>query len=192
MSGYRDYMLLLRPDEFVTGKIAYYKAVAESLVGEYPSCKSTAHISIAQYPRQKPFMFQPALDILQRKLETLKPVSVTVNNFKFFVHKNNTYTIYAAIDLNLQSDNWFNQICKHMRINRKSLTPHITVARTINENQFLRLWPHFRFVPFKAQCLLDNLTVLEKETLNPSSKWSICREFKFYREQDLAVELQKK
>lgn len=182
MSGYCDYMLLLRPDEPVNARIAYYKAFAEGLIGNYPSARSTAHISIAQYIRRKPFVMRPAIDDLHPRLRTMKAVTLQINNFNFFVHKNDTFTIYAAIEPTYRGDNWFNTLAQHLHVNRKSFIPHLTIARAINENAFYKLWPQFKYMVFRQPFVIDNLTVLERETLNSYSKWSIYHEFKFESE----------
>lgn len=179
MTSYMDYMLLLRPDDRVCAEISGYKKFAAGLVGNYPSMGSTAHISIAQYTRKKPYIMRPALDGLQPKLKVIPAVSLQINNFKFFVHKNNTYTIYAAIEATYQSDNWFTTLGRHLRISKSQITPHITIARTINENSFYKLWPHFKYITFRQRFMVNSLTVLERETLNSQSKWAIYHDYLF-------------
>ncbi len=179
MTGYSDYMLLLRPDERICAEISSYKKLAAGLIGIYPSMGSTAHISVAKYTRTKPFIMRPALEGLQPRLKSMPAVTLQVNNFKFFVHKNNTYTIYAVIEATYQSDNWFAALGKLLRISKSQFMPHITIARGINENSFYKLWPHFKYLTFRQRFMLNSLTVLERETLNSQSKWSILHEFMF-------------
>jgi 2'-5' RNA ligase len=179
MTEYADYMLLLRPDERICAEIAGYKKFAAGLIGDYPSMASTAHISISKYTRKKYYVMRPAIESLQPKLKGMSSIMLQVNNFKFFVHKNNTYTIYAAIEATYQSDNWFAALGKQLHISKSQFTPHITIARSINENCFYKLWPHFKYITLKHQFTINSLTVLEKETLNSHSKWSILHEFMF-------------
>jgi 2'-5' RNA ligase len=179
MTGYSDYMLLLRPDERICAEISSYKKLAAGLIGNYPSMGSTAHISIARYTRTKPYMMRPAIERLQPKLKNMQAVTLQINSFKFFVHKNNTYTIYAVIEATYQSDNWFAALGKQLRISKSQMTPHITIARSINENSFYKLWPHFKYIIFRQRFMVNSLTVLERETLNNQSKWAIFHEFMF-------------
>jgi 2'-5' RNA ligase len=179
MTGYFDYMLLLRPDERICAEINSYKKLAAGLIGNYPSMGSTAHISIVKFPRKKPYIMRPAIEGLQPKLKNMQVVTLQINNFKFFVHKNNTYTIYAVIEATYQSDNWFAALGKQLRITKSQFTPHITIARSINENSFYKLWPHFKYIIFRQRFMVNSLTVLERETLNNQSKWIIFHEFIF-------------
>ncbi|OKS85852.1 hypothetical protein RG47T_1298 [Mucilaginibacter polytrichastri] len=172
-------MLLLRPDDRICAEISSYKKFAAGLIGDYPSMGSTAHISVSKYTRKKPYIMRPAIETLQPKLKGMPAVTLQINNFKFFVHKNNTYTIYAAIEATYQSDNWFAALGKQLHISKSQLTPHITIARSINENCFYKLWPHFKYITFRQRFMINSLTVLERETLNSQSKWSIFHEFMF-------------
>ena len=179
MTGYTDYMFLLRPDGEICNEIKNYKKFAAGLVGDYPSMHSTAHISVAKYIRGKPYIMQQAIDSLHNKLSTMPVVQLQLNGFKFFIHKNDTYTIYAAIEPTFQSERWFASLSKQMSLAKGTFVPHITVARTINENAFFKLWPHFKYFNFKQHCTLSCLTVLQRETLNSNAKWAIYKEFKF-------------
>lgn len=180
MHGYTDYMLLLRPDEHISYQISNYKTLAAGIIGDFPSMRSAAHISVIHYTRKKPYIMRPAIDDLERKLSTMKAVRLQLNNFRFFVHKNDTYTIYAVIEPTYKTDGWFSILAKHMHINKNQFIPHITIARSINENSFLRLWPHFKYLVFRETCLINSLTVLERETLNSRAKWDIYRDIKFH------------
>ncbi len=179
MRGYTDYMFLLRPDEHVCQEIKSYKNFAAGLVGDYPSMYSTAHVSVMRYDRRKSYIMQQAIDTLQIKLRKLPTIELQINNFKFFIHKNDTYTIYAAIEPTMQSDQWFTAFSKQLNLAKGSFIPHITIARTINENAFFKLWPQFKYMTFKRQFVVNSLTILDRETLNSRAKWAIYREIKF-------------
>lgn len=179
MHGYNDYMLLLRPDEHISFQIGNFKAFAANIIGDYPSMHSAAHISIKQYPRQKQYVIKPAMESLERNLNIMRAIRLQINNFRFFATKDARYTIYAVIEPTYKSDEWFSTLCKHMHINKKQLVPHITVVRTIDENSFLRLWPHFRYKVFRDSFLVTHFTILERETLNTRAKWQIYRDIKF-------------
>lgn len=179
MSGYMDYMLLLRPDEEICREIKGYKNFASELVGDYPSMHSTPHISVMKYTRRKPYIMRQAIDGLNISLKAMPAVQLKINGFKFFIHKNDTYTIYAAIEPTFQSDRWFALLSKHLRLPKGSFIPHITIARTINENAFFKLWPNFKYINFQRRFLVNCLTVLERETLNSRAKWAIYQEMLF-------------
>ena len=148
-------------------------------MGDYPSMNSTAHISVTRYDRRKSYIMQQAIDGLQIKLIRMPVITLTTADFRCFKHKNDTYTIYVAIEPTMQSDQWFASLSKILNLPKGALTPHITIARTINENAFFKLWPQFKYMKFKQQFKVNALTVLERETLNSKAKWAIGREIKF-------------
>jgi 2'-5' RNA ligase len=181
MSAYKDYLFLLRPTELVARQIKFFKEKALEMIGPYPSFKSSAHISLIEYPRQKPFMMQPAIDTMAQKIEGFPSIQIQINGFNFFEHSEDKLTIFAAIQPTYQSDKWFDNLYKQSLLKKKS-TPHITIARNIPVDSFYKLWPYFRYSNYKERFDITALTILERETLDPFKKWQIHREIPFRKE----------
>ncbi|QQL50943.1 2'-5' RNA ligase family protein [Mucilaginibacter ginkgonis] len=176
MTGCRDYNVLLRPDELLCFEISNLKGFAYSLIGEYKSRQSTAHISVMIYQRQKPYIMEQAIDNLNIRLRQMPAVKLQLNNFNFFIHKNDTFDIYAAIEPSAVSDKWFAELRKQFRISKSQLLPHISIARAISVDQFYRLWPRFRYMKCRITFHINCISILERDSLDKRLKWNIYRE----------------
>ena len=186
MTGYKDYFVLLRPDELVSIEINNCKGYARTIIGDYKSLHAAPHISVIKYLRQKPFIIEQSIDILCIQLRRLPAVTLQVNHFNYFIHKNDTYTIYAALQPTNQSDKWFTDLRKQLNIAKGQLFPHITVARTIDENSFLKLWPHFRYRQCRLNFHVNYITILERESHNTQARWKIYREISLMAKNEVA------
>lgn len=70
---YEDHLMLLSPPEIIRTEIARYKKASAKLIGDYQSMNSPAHISIQHKERQKPFMTDRNVDLLETELRSLPP-----------------------------------------------------------------------------------------------------------------------
>ncbi len=183
MTSYKDYFLLLSPGEQVNKTIKLCKILTKSIIDDFPSVNSSAHISIRRYLRQKPYVIESAIDRLEAKINRIPCANLQIENFNFFVHPHDKVTFYAAIKPTFQVDNWLSKITACVQIPANSVTPHITIARTIQVDSFYKVWPKFYNKSYREDFIIDRLLILEKETLNPESKWRIYRELKFDKSQ---------
>lgn len=179
MVGYKDYFLLLSPDDKIKERINYYKEFATSLIADFPSAGSKAHVSIKQYIRQKPYLLEQMIDQLELKLRTMPPVTFKIDDFKFFIHPNSYMTIYAAIQPNYATDKWLALLRQQLKLSIIDFIPHITVARKIDIDSFYKLWPRFHYFNCKESFLIDRLYILERETFGADKKWKIYKELPF-------------
>ncbi|WP_431198507.1 2'-5' RNA ligase family protein [Mucilaginibacter sp. P25] len=110
MSIYEDYLLLLSPPDTVKHEIARYKKASARLIGSYQSMDSPAHISIQHLERQKPFMADKNLELMEQALNTMPPVLLHMDGFYHFTHLHSRMTIYANIRATPATDEWFNTL----------------------------------------------------------------------------------
>jgi 2'-5' RNA ligase len=178
MESYNDYLFLLQPSDPVKQQIGHCKVKASDYIGIYPGMKSTAHVSIEELTRQKPYVIKSLLDSVRNKISGMPPVNLQIDGFQFFTHNEQYMTIYAAIKPTYKTDNWFLLLKKQLNAKR-TITPHITVTRHIPVNSFYRLWPHLRVFPYKDTFTADRLTILERETFKPNAKYRIYEELYF-------------
>lgn len=179
MTSYKDYFFLLPPGEHIITSVKYCKLLVQSMINDYPGCQSKAHISIKQYPRQKPYMIDSVVDQMEAKLKTMPCITLKTDDFRFFEHPNNIITLYTAIKPTFKADNWLNELRANLNISAGQFVPHITVAKTIPVDNFYKVWPRFYNRKFQDEFLVDRLFILEKETLNAHAKWKVYREIRF-------------
>jgi 2'-5' RNA ligase len=175
---YEDYLMLLTPPEEIKHEITRYKKASAKLIGNYKSMDSPAHISILHLERQKPFMAETNINQIEKSLNTLPPVLLHIDGFKYFTHLHGRMTIYAHIRITPSVDEWFTSLKKKLKI-RKTIIPHITITRDIPGNDFDLLWPNFRHKKLVEPFWANELTMLKRETFAPSPQWTPFKVFEF-------------
>ncbi|MFD1258910.1 2'-5' RNA ligase family protein [Mucilaginibacter terrae] len=181
MESYYDYLFLLQPSEHVKKQINHCKFKASDYIGPYPGMKSTAHISIEDLTRQKPYVIKSLIDGVRNKIASMPPVTLQIDGFQFFTHNENYMTIYAAIKPTYKSDNWFSLLKKQLN-SKTAITPHITVTKHIPVDAFYKLWSELRLVNYKETFTADRLTILQRETFKPNARYAIYEELHFKNE----------
>ena len=171
--------MLIAPPQNVRYDIDRYKRASARLIGDFEGMRSPAHISVNHQHRCKPFVARHAIMQMGEKLGMLTPQELHISNFKYFKNDDSSYTIYACVVVNDFTARWFKGLQNSMRIIQKQVVPHIVIARNIPPDKFKKLWPKFEQARFQTKFLADRLTVLEKETYVPHSRWQIIKEFKF-------------
>ena len=124
MKGYMDYMMVLSPSENVKEIVKSHKLESVKIIGNYESMHSIAHISIANLVRQKNFITEPQISLLEKKLKALPPISLTIDGFDHFSHGSDFKTIYARIRSTPGTAKWFKELKKPLYM-KQYLVPHI-------------------------------------------------------------------
>ncbi len=172
MKNYADFMILLSPSDKVKALVRDHKLYTAEVIGDYESMNSIAHIAIKKMHRQKSFVTEPAIKLLNRKLEALTAINLTVDGFDYFNHGEDYKTIYAKIGSTPEVTQWFKTLKKHLNI-EEFMVPHITIARNIPVSDFNQLWPHLKTIKWSESFTVNELTVLQKETFAPFAKWEV-------------------
>ena len=172
MKNYADFMILLSPSDKIKALVAGHKQYALGIIGNYESMHSIAHISIKKMHRQKSFLTEPAIRSLNPKLATIPSVTLSIDGFDYFNHGEDFKTIYAKISSSPEVTQWFKMLKKHLNM-KEFMVPHITIARNIPVSDFDRLWPHFKAIKWSESFMVNELTVLQKETFTPFAKWEL-------------------
>lgn len=178
MTMYEDYLMLLSPPETVKHEVARYKKASAKLIGNYQSMDSPAHISILHLDRQTHSMKEKTNGVMEPSLRQLPPVLLHMDGFGHFPHLHAKMTIYANIRSTPAVDEWFSQLKKKLKI-KKTLTPHITIARNIPEKDFKILWPHFKHKQLVEPFWVNALTVVKRDTFDAYAKWEFYKKYEF-------------
>jgi hypothetical protein len=179
MESYTDYLMLIAPPKSVIYDIGRYKRASARLIGDFPGMNSPAHISINHQHRCKPFIARHAISQMGEKLGLLSTHEIQIYNFKYFTHGQTGFTIYACVVMNERTARWFKGLQSSMRIIQKNVVPHITIVKNISPDKFKLLWPKFEECRYQNSFTAECLTVLERETYVPQSRWQKYKEFRF-------------
>jgi 2'-5' RNA ligase len=176
MTGYQDYLIVLSPSESVIKRVRQLKEFSEGVIGEYDSRYATAHITVQYWPRKKPVWIEPMIPKLERDLQNLSPVILDINGFDFFDHAEKP-TIYTKLSATPQTEVWFKQLRKYF--NKPDYVPHITIAKSISNIAFNKLWPHFKNKEWNEQIKFDKLTILRREAIGHDKSYKKIKEIPF-------------
>ena len=178
MTAYHDYLIVLLPSEGVAKKVQKLKDFSYSLIGEYDSHYAEAHITVQYWPAKKSTWVEPLIPKLERELQTLPPVLLTVDGFDIFGQQDHQ-TIYAALCLTPLTDIWFKQLRNFF--NRADFKPCVTIAKSIPAAAFAKLWPCIKNLEWKEQFEVEKLTVLRRETIGYNKSYKVFKEIPFNR-----------
>jgi len=159
----RDYFIVIPPVHDIGLKIMYYKLKAWELIGEYPSLHSKAYITVNHDLNIQALVFEENLTYYRQKLPCINAFEIKVCGFGKFKHHENSYTIFAKIEINpvLQE-----MLLAFNRMLSKGVikTPHITIAKTISKEKADILWQYFEGLKFEYSFYADKINVLETPT----------------------------
>ena len=156
-----------------------FKMASVNVIGHFEGMYSTANITITHQTRCKPFLIQPAILIMEKKLSTISPIEIQINGFNFFNHGQSAKTIYAQIELTPCTENWFRLLKKQLGIRVKNFVPHISIVKNIPVQSFNKLWPKFQNREYIQTFTIDRITVLHRETYVEYCEWRIYKELFF-------------
>jgi len=179
MTAYADYLMIISLPADLAKEISRYKRASVNAIGHFEGMHSKAYITITHQVRCKPFLAQPAILRMGQRLSTMPPVELYLNGFDHFNHNQTTKTIYAKIEHTGRAENWFKLLTMQMGIKVKDFVPHITIAKNIPVTAFNKLWPNFEKREFKHSFIVNNLTILHRDTFAEHHEWKVYRELHF-------------
>ncbi|MEN0055632.1 MAG: hypothetical protein AAGC65_18285 [Mucilaginibacter sp.] len=181
---YKDYLTIISPPERVNDKIRLFKRACGNSIGKFPGMYAKAHISFdiirdsIDKHSKTPLTLKPFYELVDFKIRTIPAHELKINGFDFFCHGPNFRTIYAALEMNEDTENWFRTVKQALRINRK-LKPHITITRKISTEFFNVLWPYFQNTEYQDSFEAESLLILEKESGNPFNHYKEYKKLPF-------------
>jgi 2'-5' RNA ligase len=182
MTGYQDYLIVLSPPENIIGSIKKLKDFSFGKIGGYESHYSKAHITVQPWPRKKPVWIEPLIPKLVRDLQTLPPITLDITGFAYF-DQQDYKTIYAKLNSTPATKIWFKTLRRFF--SNENSEPHITIARSIPNEDFKKLWPHFKNMQWNEQFKVDKLTILRREMIGHDKIYKVFKEISFNNKLDL-------
>jgi len=179
MTSYADYLMIISPPDNIIKEISRYKRASVNVIGHFDGMHSTANITITHQTRCKPFLAQPAIEQMAKRLSTMPPVELQINGFGFFNHAQSAKTIYAVVAITPKTESWFRLLKKQMGIKVQNFVPHIIIARNIPITAFNKLWPNFENREWSETFMVDSLTILHRDTFVEYCEWRIYKELFF-------------
>ncbi len=181
MKSYQDYLIILSPPENIINYIKALKEKSATVIGAFEAQRSVPNVTVQAWPRKKPVWVEPLIPKLERDLQSLPTIPLEINGFGFF-DQQEFQTIYAKINSTPETRLWFKLLRKFF--STPPFEPHITIARSIEYEDFKKLWPHFKDQPFNARFIVDKLTILRRETIGYDKAYKVFKEVPFNQKLD--------
>jgi len=179
MESYQDYLMIISPPDDVIKQISLYKRASVNKIGQFKGMHSIAHINITRQERCKPFMAEPFILNMEKKLLSMPPVELHINGFNFFKHGEVGFTIYAVINVAAPNQHWFKLLRRQMGIKVVNFVPYITVLKNIPPSAFKKLWPYFESSIYQTTFKAQSLSILNRETFAEHAEWQPYKELHF-------------
>jgi len=178
MQNYTDYLMIISAPESIIKEIDRYKRASINLIGHFEGMHSAAYITVTCQTRCKPFLVQPAIANMAKRVGTMPPVELRLNGFGFF-NNGPAKTIYAKVGQTEQTTNWFRLLKLQMGIKIKNFVPYIPIANNLPATSFNKLWPNFENRPWQENFIVNSFTILHRETYVEYCEWKVYRELFF-------------
>ena len=148
-----EFFLVISPSQTIMDYVSYLKREIKKIVGHnYPSAFAKAHISLFKYPdhHTESFLYQVDSEVSRQKA-----FHVHVRDLGVFKHGANG-TIYLNIEHK-------SPICDLVELwTRKTINPHITIARNLEPNDFIKAREIVKDISYENDFICDRITVLKK------------------------------
>lgn len=159
-SPVQELFFLISPQPHIKSDVSVLKDDVHYLLGHtYESHKSLAHISLFQYENGNPELIDDLLEFVESKARYIESFNVFLKDFGAF-RNGSKRTIYMDIVNKYAIQDVFEKIVKE----DKNFTPHITIAKNLTEEEYLRCMPYLKGLKYGNQHFTcDRITVLARE-----------------------------
>jgi hypothetical protein len=179
MLSYADYLIVISLPDDVKNQIGRYKRASVNLIGEFEGIQRTPYLIITHQVRCKPFLVQPAIDLMAKRISTMPPIELQINGFGNCSKGYNAKSIYAQIAVNEKVNNWFKLLNKQIGLKTTNAVPHIPLVPNIPLTAFNKLWPNLVNKPLITPFTVNSLTILHRDTFADYCEWALYKELTF-------------
>lgn len=153
----KELYFIIAPPRHILSDVSVLKDDVHYLIGhKFEDMKSKGHIPLFKY---KDRYTKEIIRFVESKAAEFEPFNVLLKDFGVFVN-NMKRTIYMDIVYKSPIQEIFSRLVKE----DPSFTPHITIAKNLDEDEFIRCWPYLKSLKYGNQHFhCDKITVLMKE-----------------------------
>lgn len=166
-SPVKELFFILSPARHIKSDVSVLKDDVHYLIGHsFEDQRSTAHIALFRYADEH------AADMIahvEEKAATLEPFNVFLKDFGVFYNGSR-----RSIYLDIVNKSPIREIVEKTIREDENFTPHITIAKNLTHEDFLKCWPYLKELNYGNQHFLcDRITVL---TRTEQEKWEVYKE----------------
>ena len=151
----KELFFIIAPPRHIISDVSVLKDDVHYLTGRtFNDRFSKAHISLFKYHDKH---LDDMIDFVEEKACEFKPFNVFVKDFGAF-HHGSSRTIYMDIVNKYPIRDIFEKLIK----GNTDFIPHITIARNISDEDFLKSWPYLASLRYSQHFTCDCITVLAR------------------------------
>lgn len=171
-----DYLLVINPDSQVSEDVKGMKMRLANALGYYNSQFSKAHISLfrSEFPRRFEDTFIEMLETVSKRQNGF---TVYTSRLEKFDHGTSKHTIYVNVANPKPVAELHRKIMQLFNLAGNHFVPHITVARSINTDQMLKVYDHVRNQLFVRSFDCHSFRLLRKPA--SGGHYEVVKEFTF-------------
>lgn len=153
----KELYFIIAPPRHILSDVSVLKDDVHYLIGNrFEDMRSKGHIPLFKY---KDKYANEMIRFVESKSSEFEPFNVLLKDFGVFTNGTKR-TIYMDIVYKSPIQEIFAKLVKE----DPSFVPHITIARNLEEEEFLRCWPYLKGLRYGNQHFhCDRITVLLKE-----------------------------
>ena len=160
-----EILFLISPSYDIKVNHSGFKDLVYKQIGPFKSRRSKAHISLLRIETTEELIFR-YITVFKTLLRNVKPFSIHLNGFRVFDHKSKK-TIYS----HLLNQEHIANIFRLLNCSEKPFIPHITIAKSLTNDQFKRVWPLFENRLYKKSFFCSYITILVR-TVDSDESWN--------------------
>ncbi|HYI77313.1 MAG TPA: 2'-5' RNA ligase family protein [Chryseolinea sp.] len=165
----RELFFVISPPPHIMSDVSVLKDDVQFLVGhELEDRYVKAHISLFKFDDKK--HFDEIIQFVESKAFDFQPFNIFIKNLNFF-HSGTTRSVYLDIVNKYLIQDIFEKVVKE-DIN---YTPHISIARNLESEDFLKTWLYLKDFHYSQHFLCDRITVLARA----GKRWTHYRDIMF-------------
>jgi 2'-5' RNA ligase len=165
----KELFFIIAPPRHIISDVSVLKDDVHYLIGRQLADRhSIAHISLFKYNDDH---LEDIVRHVEVKASRFKPFNVFLKDFGVFYHGPKR-TVYVDIVNKYPIQEIFEKLVKE----ESGYVPHISIARNLNMDDFLRCWPYLKRLNYSNQHFLcDRITVLARS----DKKWTHYKDILF-------------
>lgn len=151
----KELFFMISPPPHIMSDVFVLKDDVHYLIGhEFDDRYSKAHISLFKYSDEH---VDDMIRHVEAKAATFKAFNIFIKDLNVFYNGANR-TIYLDIVNKYPVREIFEKLIKE----DSGYTPHITIAKKLSSEDFLKAWPYLKDLPYSQHFLCDRITVLAR------------------------------
>ena len=151
----KELFFMISPPRHIMSDVFVLKDDVHYLIGhEFEDRYSKAHVSLFKY---SDVHVDNMIRHVEAKAARFKPFNIFIKDLNVF-YNGSQRTIYMDIVNKYPLRDIFEKLIKE----DSGYTPHITIAKRLAAEDFLKAWPYLKDLPYSQHFLCDRITVLAR------------------------------